>query len=925
MKKQILVFFSGIFFFINLNCFAQGLLKQEVHIIPSAHLDRVWLQPYEVNRLRFVNMMDHMVYSMEKTPEFSYFTLDGQISLIDDYLELRPEATEIIKKLINDGRLLVGPWYTQPNVFMVSGESIIRNLYLGLMKGATFGPVMKICYLPDCFGVNSQLPQLAKGFGLNAIYFERGIPSSYFGVFNWKGSDNTECLAIAYPYMYGNDAITKPLIDNEAGRRELIAGVEKFISRDMKNKTPSSVIVNGYDMQWLIADMPEKVRIINSNSNSIHAKISHFDLLLSEVKEFHSKNKVPFKEYTGEIREHRGYPIIPASQSTRTDLKMANRRAEGIMEKYAEPLSAFLWLSGYEYPQSEINKGWLYLLNNQHHDNTAGASHDNDHRAVISAMDRVGEIGSELSRKSTSLITQRIFKGIRLNEKEFGFTVFNPIGWKRSGVEDVIIDIPVNLGINNPVIAGVDGEIEFIPDEIETTRQFNMNSYSGREMLDPIVKRYHLAIPLKDIPALGYKTFIITNRNINNKAWELHQKSLQTGPSSAENQFISLSVNYDGSLDIHDKVTGKTYPSVNYFQDDGESGSGFEHRKPMQNPIITTIGHPAHSSIIQNTPYKITYRIENELYIPTKLDNERLRRSENMTSCKIVSLVTLKKDDPGVEIRTTINNTAKDHRIRVAFPTFLNTSVSYAEQAFDVVARPVALPEDQIRNEGNYSFPVDDSHPQHSFVDLNDGKAGLMIVNKGLPLYEISNDHSKTIFIDVIRSLDNVHNGSLGETRDLLIPTAQMLGEYTFEYCIIPHSGGWESAVRDAYEFQYPLKTATPRPDNAFGIELRWLDSTKSDTLPLPQEHGFIQVENENIIVSAVKKHESENTLILRLYNPTEKLQESTITVNTLENEIDEVYEVNFLEEKLSGKYNRNNVKIKLLPRKIITLAFSLK
>lgn len=218
------ILLTVIFFAVPQTVSSQEIHKQEVHIIPSTHWDRVRLQPYEVNRLRLLDMMDQLVDVMEEKPEFSYFTLDGQVALIDDYLELRPEATSRVKKLIADGRLLIGPWFTQPNVFMVSGESIIRNLYLGLTKGAGFGPVMNICYLPDCFGVNSQLPQLAKGFGLDAIYFQRGIPRSYFGVFNWQGSDKTECLAIACPYMQGNQIVSRPAINSETEKADFLSG-----------------------------------------------------------------------------------------------------------------------------------------------------------------------------------------------------------------------------------------------------------------------------------------------------------------------------------------------------------------------------------------------------------------------------------------------------------------------------------------------------------------------------------------------------------------------------------------------------------------------------------------------------------------------------------------------------------------------------
>jgi mannosylglycerate hydrolase len=178
----------------------------------------------------------------------------------------------------------------------------------------------------------------------------------------------------------------------------------------------------------------------------------------------------------------------------------------------------------------------------------------------------------------------------------------------------------------------------------------------------------------------------------------------------------------------------------------------------------------------------------------------------------------------------------------------------------------------------------------------------------------------------MIRSLDHIHTGSIGETKDLLIKTAQMVGEYTFDYSIIPHSGSWETAVRSAYEFQYPVQLNTPKPENSFGIELLYLDSKNADTLSLPEEHGFIELDNDMIMISAVKKHENKNALIVRLYNPTEQIQESTVKIKPLKGEVTQVIEANLMEQVLPDKsYNKNNIRLKLLPKKIISLAVFIK
>ncbi len=53
-------------------------------------------------------------------------------SVVDDYLEVRPEAAETLRRLAATGRLSVGPWMVLMDEFMVSGETIVRDLQLGL-------------------------------------------------------------------------------------------------------------------------------------------------------------------------------------------------------------------------------------------------------------------------------------------------------------------------------------------------------------------------------------------------------------------------------------------------------------------------------------------------------------------------------------------------------------------------------------------------------------------------------------------------------------------------------------------------------------------------------------------------------------------------------------------------------------------------
>ena len=132
----------------------------EIHVISNTHWDREWLYNFQETRLMLVEMMDGLLEILDSEADYKSFVLDSQTVPLEDYLEIRPQNFERIKKHVQDGRLLIGPWYTAPESFSVNGESLARNLLMGHRVAKIFGKVMKVGYTPFGYGQNSQMPQL---------------------------------------------------------------------------------------------------------------------------------------------------------------------------------------------------------------------------------------------------------------------------------------------------------------------------------------------------------------------------------------------------------------------------------------------------------------------------------------------------------------------------------------------------------------------------------------------------------------------------------------------------------------------------------------------------------------------------------------------------------------------------------------------
>ena len=225
-----------------------------------------------------------------------------------------------------------------------------------------------------------------------------------------------------------------------------------------------------------------------------------------------------------------------------------------------------------------------------------------------------------------------------------------------------------------------------------------------------------------------------------------------------------------------------------------------------------------------------------------------------MVQVPIISQISLYPGVPRVDFRTEVDNRARDHRLRVHFPSPVRTDWSEAEGTFDVLRRPLGVPTD---TSDWVERPVP-THPQKTFVDVSDGDAGLMVINRGLPEYEVLQeaDGSVTVALTLLRcvgwlSRDDFpcrkgHAGPALET-----PEAQCLGHHVFEYAIVPHAGNWRTVYPEAHAFNAPLRAV----------------STDSHTGPLPLAQSMISLQGEGVVLSAVKAAEKGDGWIVRCYN----------------------------------------------------------
>ena len=180
---------------------------RRIAIVPHTHWDREWYAPFQTFRMNLIETIDGLLDLLESDPSYAHFMLDGQMAVIDDYLEVRPEHEDRLRALARAGRLSVGPWYILMDEFLVSAETISRDLQLGLDRAIDLGGAMEVGYLPDMFGHVAQMPQILRQAGFIDAVLWRGVPSSISKTgFNWEAPDGSVVRTEYLPVGYGNGA-----------------------------------------------------------------------------------------------------------------------------------------------------------------------------------------------------------------------------------------------------------------------------------------------------------------------------------------------------------------------------------------------------------------------------------------------------------------------------------------------------------------------------------------------------------------------------------------------------------------------------------------------------------------------------------------------------------------------------------------------
>lgn len=842
-------------------------MRWVAYVVPHTHWDREWYQPFQVFRARLVRVMDHVLEVLAREPEFRRFTLDGQAVILEDYLEVRPERREEIRRLIAQDRLRIGPWYVLADEFLVSPEALIRNLAQGRRTCRTLGRPMAVAYTPDSFGHIAQLPRIVKGFGLETIVFGRGMgdEGERLGAeFTWEAGDGVSVLAIHLAASYSAVAALghrtwdqdeeegEPFDPDLAGRHvrailfgapeppeELPLWLRNPIARlqgglAARSRSGALLLPNGSDHLFLQEDLPAVLDRLRQAIPEVEFILGDLEEYVAAVREANPR----LERYRGEFRGGRYHHILSGVLSARVPIKLANHRAELLLERYTEPLAALEWLAGSAYPDGLLECAWKTLLKNHAHDSIYGCSVDAVHREVETRFASVSQIGETLA--ATAL--QKLARAGGAEGGETGLpagellAVFNPLPRTREAVVCHTLLVPAGQGAELGV---TDPSGRSLPVQVEV-EQVPAPGRSDR-WVDRVELRFAATLP-----PLGVSTFAVVGGAGTAPGGEA---GVEVGPDYLQNRFLRLEAGPEGPVLI-ERSSGRRHSLALRFEDVADAGDTYDFSPLAGDEPILAVRPDGPPEVVRAGPIAGAVRVSYGLVLPERLSIDRRRRIGGVEMPVRVTFG-LEASSRTLRVDVELWNRAEDHRLRILFGTGIHCDHVLAGDAFQIARRPVRPP----AGEGWYQRPQATA-PMRHFVAAADDHRGLAVFARGLHEYEaIPTSRGIDLAVTLVRSVgwlsrDDLTSRPQGAGPSIPTPEAQCPGRHRFELAVMPFDGPyWESPLLEEVEAFIAPPLARPVPARP------------------GQRAGFLEL-SPPLLLSAMKRADERESLIVRFWNP---------------------------------------------------------
>jgi alpha-mannosidase len=800
-------------------------------IVSHTHWDREWYRTFQAFRARLVDTVDTVLDLMDRDPGWS-FVLDGQTIVMEDYLAVRPEQADRLTAACRAGRLAIGPWYVQPDSLLPAGETHVRNLLEGRRVGEQFGPVSRVAYTPDSFGHPSQFPQLFAGFGLDGFVYWRGNGDELDGlppVYRWVAPDGTGVVACHHTKGYFAAAHLPDDID---------AAVERLrrLGEELTAAGATQLLfMNGVDHALPDTHTAALARALQARTG--------WTVSRGRLEDFTAGAIASVREvdcFAGELVGGLITNLLPGVWSSRLELKLRNRRAETALVGWAEPWAALGRALGLPDERPALRMAWRALLVNQAHDSIGGCSTDRVHQQMQARYDEAQELADETTQRMLSRLAGLGPERTLRWHDEVDVAVFNPSPHPRTDV----VRFPLE-GYPFSTIQHYDLAVHPLTLASLMGKGVTVDGAPARVLVDDTPDRIRV-IPEQDpwtvewvaeaVPAFGWRRYRLA---LGNAAPDDHDEGREIAAGD-----LAVSAADDGTLTA--VIAGRRYEGLGGLDDQGDRGDTYDF-DPVPGAIrlsSVAVRRRRHSSGIEELDILRVFDV------PASLSADRSERSADIVPLTVQLRARVAPGVERVDLDVMVDNAARDHRLRLAFPTGAPGAEARAATTFDVTARP---PRPAPRT--TWFQPPPSTFPQQGWVHNN----GLTIVAPGLPEAEVS--PGGTVYITVVRAVGWLSRLDLRSRPEpagpgLRAPGAQCLGcteaRLALTFGSVPQVDAWDAELG---------LRAVPAGDDPI---LAPGDST-------------LALDGAGVMLTALKPAERGDGIVARVLNPTDAPARATL------------------------------------------------
>ncbi len=744
-------------------------MSRSVVIVAHTHWDREWYSSFQTFRLRLVDLLDGFLPHLARDETYRHFLLDGQVAVVDDYLAVRPQAEPTLRELAAAGRLSMGPWYTQPDEFLVSGETLIRNLRLGITRAEEYQALMPVGYLPDMFGHIAQMPQILAGFGFEHAVVWRGVPAAITASgFWWEAPNGSRIRAEHLLGGYFNAHRISPAAD------DLVSLTRRYERQHGDELKGPLLLMNGMDHQVPQTHLGSTVAAANATQDKYQFEIAPLTAYLRNAP------TADLDVWRGEMRSGARSNLLMGVASNRVDVRDLAARAERALERYAEPLAA---LFAPRWPERELDIAWRQLILNSAHDSICACSADEVVRAVVSRYEEAIDIALGLGARSLDAFAADL--------ADPGWFALNVGSCATTAV--VEIDVPGDsppdnsqpLATRSAVLfdlnitgAELRGYLAILRSQEFITGHF-VNEYSidtsgptveVRFAVHPtLLQSLDVASIRREVTALidedPDRTFhlvaeqapsvraLVQTPSIPSFGWA----RLGDTPDGALAASIKHPVRVDVAPDritlhngrvtvVIDKSTGTFHLDDTgphgVIVESGDAGDTYNYSPPDHDSIVRD-AHSTECEVIETGPLRALVHVVRHYSWPT---HEVAQVREGSSPISVEMSVELRADEPFVRLATAWGNSGfRDHRVRIEFATVQSNdneapTHSLAESTFAIVRRGLTA-------EGGSHERALPTFPATRFVSVGD----ITIAHDRVTEYEVAPD-GRSVALTLLRA-----------------------------------------------------------------------------------------------------------------------------------------------------------------------------